>query len=299
MSIPTFDLMLRPLLALAVTQPITRREAETLMAKHFGLTAEEALQRIPSGASTYVGNRAGWAMSHLTKAGLIERVAPRTYRATSAATSFLVQCPERITVKDLEKLDGYRAAWEPDKEKVKPDDTVAPAEAIDKALEELNTDLRSKLLAAILEQSPEFFEQLVLDVLLKMGYGGSREDAAERLGKSGDEGIDGRINQDALGLDQIMVQAKRYAPDRPIDRTTIQAFIGSLAGQGVTKGIFITTSRFAETAQEFVLRGSSTRIQLIDGQKLVDLMMRHHIGVRVQRTVEVLDLDHNYFEDEE
>lgn len=301
MSIPTFDLMLRPLLALAVTQPITRRDAEMLMAKHFGLTAEEALQRIPSGASTYVGNRAGWAMSHLTKAGLIARVAPRTYRATDSAHAFLDKCPERVTVKDLETIPGYREAWDPDTKtkEIKPDSTVAPAEAIDKAVEELNTDLRSKLLTAILDQTPEFFEQLVLDVLLKMGYGGSREDAAEHLGKSGDEGIDGRINQDALGLDQIMVQAKRYALDRPIDRTTIQAFIGSLAGQGVTKGIFITTSRFAETSKEFVLRGSATRVQLIDGQKLVDLMMRHHIGVRVQRTVEVLDLDHNYFEDEE
>ncbi len=272
------------------------------MAKHFGLSAEEALQRIPSGASTYVGNRSGWAMSHLTKGSLISRVAPKTYRATDQGRAFLSKCPERITVKDLETIEGYRAAWEPDKNVkvvVERDKTRSPAESIDTALEELNADLRSKLLTAILEQTPDFFEQLVLDLLLKMGYGGSREDAAERLGKSGDEGIDGRINQDVLGLDQIMVQAKRYALDRPIDRTTIQAFIGSLAGQGVTKGIFITTSRFAETSQEFVLRGSSTRIQLIDGQKLVDLMMRHHVGVRVQRTVEVLDLDHNYFEDEE
>ncbi len=204
MTIPTFDLMLRPLLVLATERTITRRDAETLMAKHFTLTAEEALRRIPSGASTYVGNRAGWAMSHLTKASLIARVAPRTYRATDQGRAFLAQCPERITVKNLEAIEGYRAAWEPDKivKIVDPYQTVAPAEAIDSALEELNTDLRSKLLTAILAQTPEFFEQLVLDVLLKMGYGGSREDAAERLGKSGDEGIDGRINQDALGLDR-------------------------------------------------------------------------------------------------
>ena len=139
----------------------------------------------------------------------------------------------------------------------------------------------------------------MLDVLIAMGYGGSREDAAQHLGKSDDEGIDGRINQDPLGLDQIMVQAKRYAPDRTIDRKTLQAFIGSLAGQGVTKGIFITTSSFAESAKEFVLRGSNTKVVLIDGDLLLDHMMRHHIGVRVARHVELLDLDQNYFEDSE
>ena len=151
---------------------------------------------------------------------------------------------------------------------------------------------------AVLKQSPEFFERLVLDVLIKMGYGGSREAAADHMGRSGDEGIDGRINQDALGLDQILVQAKRYAPENTIDRKTIQAFIGSLAGQGVSKGIFITTSSFAESAREFVQRGAQTKIVLIDGDDLLDLMLRHHVGVRVERSIEVLDLDQNYFEDE-
>lgn len=134
-----------------------------------------------------------------------------------------------------------------------------------------------------------------------MGYGDpkARHEAAERLGKSGDEGIDGRINQDALGLDQILVQAKRYAPDRPIDRKTIQAFIGSLAGQGVTKGIFITTSYFAETAHEFVQRGAHTKIVLIDGKDLINRMLRHKIGVRVSRAIEIFELDQNYFDDTE
>jgi restriction system protein len=140
---------------------------------------------------------------------------------------------------------------------------------------------------------------LVLDVLLAMGYGGSREDAAEHLGRSDDEGIDGLIHQDALGLDQIMIQAKRYAPDRPIDRKTVQAFIGSLAGQGVSKGVFITTSSYKDRAEEFVKRGSQTKVVLIDGDELLALMMRHHIGVRVERTVELLELDQNYFEDVE
>ena len=150
-----------------------------------------------------------------------------------------------------------------------------------------------------MEQTPKFFEQLVLDVLLAMGYGGSRADAAEHLGKAGDEGIDGHIKQDPLGLDLILVQAKRFAPDKPIDRKTIQAFYGSMTGQGVTKGIFITTSRFNDNAREFVQRGTQTKVVLVDGDRLLDLMLRHHIGVRVEREVEVLELDQNYFNEGE
>ena len=136
---------------------------------------------------------------------------------------------------------------------------------------------------------------MVLDVLSKMGYGDLSRDSVTHTGKSGDEGIDGRINQDALGLDQVMVQAKRFSPDQVVPRKDIQAFIGSLAGQGVTKGVFITTSAFAATAKEFVQRGSQTKVVLIDGVTLVDLMMRYKIGVRVERAVEVLDIDQNYF----
>jgi restriction system protein len=132
-----------------------------------------------------------------------------------------------------------------------------------------------------------------------VGYGGSRADAAEHLGQSNDEGVDGRINQDPLGLDQVVVQAKRYAVDRSIDRKTIQAFVGSMTGQGVTKGVFITTSSFNDNAKEFVQRGSHTKVVLIDGEQLVNLMLRHHIGVRVERKVEILDVDQNYFTEEE
>lgn len=153
-------------------------------------------------------------------------------------------------------------------------------------------------MSAVLEQTPTFFERLVLDVLLAMGYGGSRTDAADHLGRANDEGIDGRIKQDPLGLDQILVQAKRYAVDRPIDRKTLQAFYGSMTG-GVSKGIFITTSTFNANAAEFVQRGAQTKVVLIDGDDLLDLMLRHKIGVRVERAVEVLALDQNYFEEEE
>jgi restriction system protein len=302
MLIPTFDKMLHPLLAMAIAQPITRRIAKEAMEQHFKLTPEECAARIPSGNSTFVRNRVGWAMTFLTKAGLIAKVAPKTYRGTEKGTAFLASHPNGISVADLHALPGWREAW-PSRHKSDDDEgvteTATPAESLDTAIKSINADLKSRLLDAILAQSPTFFEQLVLDVLLAMGYGGSRADAAEHLGKSGDEGVDGRINQDPLGLDQILVQAKRYKPDSPIDRKTIQAFVGSMTGQGVTKGIFITTSSFNENAREFVLRGSHTKVVLIDGSELLDLMLRHHIGVHVERQVEVLDLDQNYFSEED
>ena len=299
MAIPTFDEMLRPILALAAKKPVTRRSAAEAMAALFGLTDQEQSAHLPSGRSTYVLHRVGWAMTDLTKSGLIERVEPKTYRATKRGNAFLADHPETIDIKDLATLPEFQAWKKTFKSRAEPsgtqsegdEPTTTPLEALDDAIALLNADVRSRLLDAVLKQSPEFFERLVLDVLLAMGYGGSRLEAAQHLGKSGDEGIDGRINQDALGLDQVMVQAKRYAPDRTIDRKTIQAFIGSLAGQGVTKGILITTSAFAASAEESVSRGSNTKVVLIDGAALLDLMLRHHVGVRAERQVEVLDLD--------
>jgi restriction system protein len=306
MAIPTYDQMFRPILALACEGPVTRQSAAEAMVVHFKLTEDEQKAAIPSGGATYVRHRVGWAMTGLTKSGLIEKVSPKTYRATDLGKTFLKDHPAAVSDKDLAKLPAFQEWKKTFKSKTnghKPTDDggdkTTPIEALDEAISSLNADLRARLLDAVLKQTPEFFERLVLDVLLKMGYGGSRDDAADHLGKSGDEGIDGRINQDPLGLDQIMVQAKRYAPDRIIDRKTIQAFIGSLAGQGVTKGIFITTSSFAESAKEFVLRGSNTKVVLIDGVALLDLMLRHHIGVHVERELEVLDIDQNYFSEEE
>lgn len=304
MAIPTYDQMLRPLLALAVTQDLTRKDAAGIIADQFNLTADERESKIPSGQSTYVRSRVGWAMTFLTKGNLIEKVAPRTYRITDRGRSFLTQHPERIDARDMRALPGWHEAWggsdgdEADGP-VAPAETTTPLEALDSAVGTLNADLKNRLLTAILDQTPTFFEHLVLDVLIAMGYGGSRSDAAEHLGRANDEGVDGRVNQDPLGLDQIVVQAKRYAPERPIDRQTIQAFVGSMTGQGVTKGIFITTSKFNANAKEFVQRGSNVKVVLVDGDDLLNLMLRHHIGVRVERQVEVLDFDQNYFSDDE
>jgi len=245
-------------------------------------------------------------MTFLTKAGLIAKVAPKTYAATDAAKGFLKQHPDGITDADLRTIKGYKEAWEAGSarrraKKGLEEDTLStstPEEAISRGIKTLESDLRARLLTAILEQSSSFFEKLVLQVLKEMGYGSGNDDSLKHEGQSGDEGIDGRINQDSLGLDQICVQAKRYAPERAIDRMTIQAFVGSLAGQGVTKGIFITTSYFKGTAEEFVTRGSATKVVLVDGEKLIDLMLRHRIGTRVKESYEVFEIDQNYFDEE-
>lgn len=309
MPVPTYDLMMRPLLELATQQNITRRIAEQAMRQHFNLTDEEMALRIPSGVAGLVNNRSGWAMTYLTKAGLIAKIAPKTYRATPDGVSYLSKHAGNITNSDLLLLESFRdfasaykrnklTAGVDEETPARSDNTVTPTETIDGALQALHADVRQRLLAAILAQDPEFFERLVLDVLGRMGYGDINGQGLLHTGKSGDEGIDGRINQDALGLDQALVQAKRFAPEQVVARKDIQAFIGSLAGQGVTKGVFITTSSFASTAQEFVQRGSQTKVVLIDGHALIDLMMRYKVGVRVERTVEVLDIDQNYFNEE-
>ncbi len=310
MAIPTYDKLLRPLLALAAQEPIKRRTATVAMTQAFALTPDEAEQRVPSGGTTYIGSRTGWAMTFLTKAKLIEKVATATYRTTPAGIEFLSSHPHEITLENLRNIEGWEEAWNTGTETTQadsgvlssnlaavPNETATPYEIIEREVTALRADLCGRLLQAILDQSPEFFEQLVLDVLIAMGYGGSREDAAHRIGRVGDEGIDGRINQDSLGLDQILVQAKRYHPDNVISRQTIQAFIGSLAGQGVNKGIFITTSSFGGSAQEFVLRGAATKIVLVDGSQLIDLMLRHRIGVRVANSYQIHEIDQNYFDD--
>lgn len=311
MAIPTYDQLFRPVLELATRQRITRNSATEAVIAEFKLTPEEIAHRLPSGGST-IRNRTGWAMTFLTKAGLIEKVAPKNYTASASGALFLERHQGPIREKDLRKIPGYNEAWaagsakrreksalQSEKEESEEDSTSTPHEIIARQIEAIQDDVRGRLLETVVNQTPEFFEQLVLDVLVAMGYGGSREDAAQHLGRSGDEGIDGRINQDALGLDQVLVQAKKYRPDRVIDRKEVQAFIGSLAGQGVTKGVFITTSSYQPSAREFIQRGSTTKIVLVDGEMLIDLMLRHGIGVRVAQKFEIHEIDQNYFEEAE
>lgn len=172
-----------------------------------------------------------------------------------------------------------------------------PEEQIEDAHAALQATLRADLLNRILQNSPSFFEQVIVDLLVAMGYGGTHRNAATQLGRSGDGGVDGVINEDRLGLDRVYVQAKRYK-DGSVGRPDVQAFLGSLVGLGATKGVFVTTSTFSKQAEEFVLH-LPQRIILIDGQRLADLMIEHNVGVRVSRMVEFKRLDEDFFSEEE
>jgi restriction system protein len=309
MPVPPFDKLFRPVLELAAREPITRTSANEAMTRLFKLTPAEIDEKLASGGSK-MRNRTGWAMTFLTKASLIEKVAPKTYRATPRGVEFLKAHPSGFTEAELRTLPGYEEAWEEGRQKrlanaqpktggvsIIATTTETPEEIIEHQVKALNAIARERLLQAILDQTPEFFEHLVLEVLAAMGYGGKLATATEHLGQSGDEGVDGRINQDALGLDQILVQAKRYAPDNVVGRPAIQGFVGSLAGQGVTKGVFITTSSFADGARDYVMRGSALKVVLIDGEMLIDLMLKHGIGCRVKQKYEVFEMDQNYFDE--
>lgn len=175
---------------------------------------------------------------------------------------------------------------------------ATPEEQIETAHAALQTALRGDLLARILQNSPGFFEQVIVDLLVAMGYGGSHRNAAAQLGRSGDGGVDGVINEDRLGLDRVYVQAKRYAPGNTVGRPEVQAFVGSLVGMGATKGVFVTTSTFSNGAAEYA-RHLTQRIILIDGQRLADLMIEHNVGVRVSRVVEFKRVDEDFFSEED
>ena len=182
-------------------------------------------------------------------------------------------------------------------EPINTDMSSTPEEQIESAANALQASLRSDLIERILQNTPSFFERLIIDLLVAMGYGGTRKDAATQLGKSGDGGVDGVINEDALGLDRVYVQAKRYS-DGSVGRPEVQAFVGSLVGLGASKGVFVTTSEFTAQAREFVHR-LPQRIVLINGEQLADQMMEHKVGVRTSRSIEFKRIDEDFFLEEE
>jgi restriction system protein len=305
MAIPTWEDLVRPVLEYACEEPITRRSASARMFEVMPLTAEEKEARIKSGP-TKIDNRIGWAMSHLTKAGFIEKVARATYRATDKGRRFLETHHGPITQKVLvEKVEGYSEAWKRASElkqeaRQTQDDSSAsssdgtPEEVIDAAIDAVESNLQSELLEQLATVDPYRFEQVVIDLLFAMGYGGSREEAAKVTRKSNDEGIDGIINEDRLGLDVIYVQAKRWQGN--VGRKDIQSFVGALAGQQANKGVFITTSDFSKSALGYA-NTVSQKVILINGARLADLMIEHDIGVAIVRTIALKRLDLDYFEE--
>lgn len=307
MSIPDYQTLMLPVLRLASEGETRVPVAAQGIADQLGLTEEELEQRLPSGAQRLLHNRIHWAKFYMAKAGLIDSPRRGVFIASPVGRALLAGNPERIDVDTLKNypafVDFYSAASDTASSGGQPTTSAVtisattPEEQIDAAHSILNTALKADLLSRILGQPPAFFERLIVDLLVAMGYGGSHENAALRLGKSGDGGIDGIIDEDRLGLDRIYVQAKRYAEHICVGRPEIQGFVGSLVGLGASKGVFVTTSIFSRQAVEYA-RGLQQRVILIDGARLTELMMEFGVGVRVSSVVEVKRVDEDFFSDE-
>lgn len=308
MTIPDYQSLMLPVLRLAAEGETRVPDAAERVADDLGLTSEERDKLLPSGRQRVLHNRIHWAKFHMSKAGLIASPARGRFVATEKGRALLATAPERIDVTLLMKDPEFREFYKNNGSIAEPDGVIAkpvdgassrttPEEQIDAAHASLQAALRDELLQRILANSPAFFEQVIVDLLVAMGYGGSYKDAAAQLGRSGDGGVDGIVNEDRLGLDRIYVQAKRYAIGNPVSRPDVNGFVGSLVGLGANKGVFVTTSTFSQPARDYV-KHLAQRVILIDGQELADLMIEHGVGVRGYRTVEFKRLDEDFFAEE-
>lgn len=301
MAVPDFQSLFLPFLELLnEEQDCHIGEIEDSLASRLKLTEEDLVEMLPSQQSTRFANRVGWARTHLYKAGLIEKVARGIYRISPSGKNILATAPKFLNLRTLDEIPQHRDWFHAEKKGSKnavpvPDPEKPTNEIIEDAFADLNRTLAAELREKMASMDPFRFEQLVVDLLFEMGYGGSREEAATVTKKTNDEGIDGVINEDRLGLDVIYIQAKRWKST--VGRVEIQSFVGALAGQQAHKGIFITTSDFTKTAFEYA-RSVSQKIILIDGVRLAELMIEHGIGVSVNRTLVMKRIDSDYFEAE-
>jgi restriction system protein len=315
LPIPDFQTLMLPVLRRAAAGRCKAGDLIPALAGEFALTAEDRTALLPSGRQTTIANRTHWAITYLAKAGLLGRVARGEYEATEAGRALLAEAPARITLRLLHdryaEIRRFRARQGADTgdhagaldETViavsAPANGATPDDAISDAIAAIEAKVRADLLERLTAMPPGFFEKVVVDLLVAMGYGGSAEDAGERLGRAGDGGVDGVIREDRLGLDLIYIQAKRYAPDRSIGPDAIRSFAGALDEFGARKGVFLTTAGFTAAAETYAKAHQTKRIVLIDGERLTLLMLRHDVGVRADRTITVKRLDLDYFEPDE
>lgn len=305
MPIPDYQTLMLPLLRFASdNNDHTTREAVEVLATEFMLSQDERSQLLASGQQAVFNNRIGWANSYLKKAGLLESPRRGALRITLRGKQVLKENLTRLDVKYLDRFPEFiefRNASRVAKQTETPELLTAlteqtPEESLEVAHQSIRISLAQDILSRILSCSPAFFERLVVELLVKMGYGGSRQDAGERIGKSGDGGIDGIIKEDRLGLDTIYIQAKRW--QGTVGRPEIQKFVGALQGQRARKGVFITTSSYTAEATDYASR-IDTKVVLIDGQLLANLMMDFDVGVSVAATYMVKRIDSDYFEEGE
>ena len=302
MPIPDFQKIMLPFLKI-ISDGLEHSTSETneKLATFFNLTDEEVNEFLPSGAAKTFSNRVAWAKSHFKMAGLLENTKRSFFKITDSGKRFLNDHPNEINLRVLKTVPTYQErTGRPVEEGLSIDLDApiiieTPEEIIGINYLKIRKNLSEELLLKIKSCSPSFFENLVVELLVKMGYGGSMNDAGKSIGRSGDEGIDGIIKEDKLGLDVIYIQAKRW--ENVVGRPEIQKFIGALAGQGAKKGVFITTSRYTNEAREYQPR-NDTKIVLIDGIQLADLMIDFNLAVSTTTTFEIKRIDNDYFGEE-
>lgn len=304
MPVPDYQTLMLPLLRIYSDGTIhSLNEAIDILAREFKLTNDDLRVLLPSGRQTTFRNRVGWARTYMSKAGLLATTKRGHFNITKSGLAVLAENPARIDARFLRQFPSFvqfqESKHESDSSTTVPlpllETKESPEEQIESAHTQLTRALAGELLARIQTAAPDFFERLVVELLLKMGYGGSRQDAGRAIGRSGDGGIDGIINEDRLGLDSIYLQAKRW--ENPVGRPEIQKFAGALAEHRAKKGVFITTSAFTREARLSADKHDA-RIVLIDGEKLATLMIDHGLGVTLEATYEVKRIDSDYFAEE-
>ena len=305
MAIPDYETLMLPLLSrLADGETRVLKDVMAELANVFELSPEDRAQLLPSGGTLTFASRVGWAKTYLKKAGLVQQPKRGLVQITDQGQAALAQKPARIDVKFLEQFSEFLDFRNASRERpalAGADDVLplssdlTPDEVIDAAYQRSVFALADEVLERVKACSPIYFERLVVQLLIKMGYGGSREEAGKAVGRSGDGGIDGIINEDRLGLDAIYLQAKRW--EGVVGRPEIMKFVGALAGQRATKGVFITTSWFTQDAKDYAL-SSQYKVVLIGGERLADLMIEHDLGVSVAATYQLKRIDSDFFSEE-
>jgi len=292
-----------PLLKLAADgQPHSLAEAREALATQFGLTQADRDEPLPSGTQSKFSNRVAWAKSYLQQAGLLTSPKRGYFQIVPRGEKVLMSPPAKIDIKFLEQYPEFVEFRTPKAESGAPamlspaevTDSDTPEEALEAAHQKINATLATDVLTRVKTASSDFFEHLVVELLLRMGYGGSRSDAGHAVGRSGDEGIDGIISEDRLGLDVVYLQAKKW--DATVGRPEIQKFVGALHGKRAKKGVFISTGSFSTEAVAYV-EHIDPKVVLIDGKRLAQLMIDFEVGVASARTYQIKRIDSDYFEE--
>jgi len=302
MAIPDFQTIMLPLMRhFQDGHEHSTSDTVEALAREFKLTEEERKALLPSGVQGIFRNRVAWAKSHLKMAGLLANPRRGLYQITDRGQEVLSKSPTVVNLRFLHQFPEYVAFRRTHRQRIEEREEAEanyagpPEESLEFAYTKIRDDLAAEILQRLKTCSPAFFERLVVEVIVAMGYGGSRQDAGKAIGKSGDGGIDGMIKEDKLGLDAIYIQAKRWG--NTVGRPEIQKFVGALTGQRTKKGLFITTSDFSEDAKDYVSR-IDTKIVLIDGDTLAQLMIDHNVGVSTIATYELKKIDTDYFTEE-